>query len=121
MRESNICALASLSKSLLTIALVILFLGDLLNLVKELTHSQLQLIQFVFGSNLFFFQNISSKINLFIILCMLSHLDVQMHSQLGSTEPSRRIGVKTNQMFARRMARKGPHSLTGIKFTQNHL
>lgn len=49
-------------------SLIVLLLLDLINLLHQLAHPQLQLSQLVFRSNLC------------IIICMLAHLDVQMNT-----------------------------------------
>uniref|UniRef100_A0A8D8S0K7 Uncharacterized protein n=1 Tax=Cacopsylla melanoneura TaxID=428564 RepID=A0A8D8S0K7_9HEMI len=53
-----------------SVTLIVLLLGDLIYLVQQLSHSQLQLGQFVFLRNL-------SVVN-----SVFAHLNVQMYSQL---------------------------------------
>lgn len=48
--DSGVCALTRLTESLLPIPLVVLLLGDLFNLVEELSDAQLELRQLLFLS-----------------------------------------------------------------------
>ena len=51
-QHSLVCALAGLPEALLPVPLVVLLLGDLLHLVQQLPHSQLQLGQFLLLSHI---------------------------------------------------------------------
>lgn len=48
--------------------LVVLLLADLLHLIKKLSHSKLQLCEFVFS------------LHLLVVHCMLSNINVQVNS-----------------------------------------
>jgi len=65
-------ALGGLPEALLAVPLVVLLLGDLLNLIQKLAHSQLKLCQLLFLSNIG------------IINCVLANLDVKVDSELGA-------------------------------------
>lgn len=68
-------ALAGLTEALFAIALIILFLGDLLDLIQELTDSQLQLCELLL------------LCDVCVIDGMLSDLNVKMNAKLRSAKP----------------------------------
>ena len=67
-------ALAGLAEPLLAVALVVLLLRDLLHLVQQLPHAQLQLRQLLLLGHVG------------VVDGVLTHLDVEVDSQLGPTE-----------------------------------
>lgn len=71
---SLVGALTGLSEALLSPPLVVLLLLDLLHLLHQLSDSQLQLTQLVFGSNFC------------IIVGMFTHLDIEVNSQHASSK-----------------------------------
>ena len=67
-------ALTGLPEPLLSISLVVLLLRDLLHLVQQLPHAQLQLRQLLLLGHVG------------VVDGVLTHLDVEVDSQLGPTE-----------------------------------
>ena len=76
---------------LLTYSLVSLFLGDLINLIKKLSHPQLEFCQLVFGSNLCVvirvFTNQNFQVNSLYKNTKIKYLVVTYkHNQIQTTE-----------------------------------
>lgn len=69
-------------------SLIVLLLGDLVDLIQQLSDAQLQLSQFLLLGHVG------------VIDGMFTDLDVQMHSQLGSAEPGGAIRVHANYVLA---------------------
>ncbi|TKR69866.1 hypothetical protein L596_021961 [Steinernema carpocapsae] len=51
-QDAGVGALGGLTEALFAVALIVLFLGYLLDLVEELAHAELQLVQLVLSGNL---------------------------------------------------------------------
>jgi len=88
VEHSFVCALAGLTETLLTIALIVLFLGDLLHLIQQLTDSQLELGELLLLSHIC------------VVDGMLADLNVEMHTKLRATKPGCRVGVHANDVLA---------------------
>ena len=72
-----------------TYALVVLLLVDLVDLIEQLTHAELQLGQLLLAGKLV------------VVNGVLAHLNVQVHAQVAATEPGSRVRVQANDMLAR--------------------
>lgn len=92
-----------------THSLVVLFLGDLFHLVKQLPDAQLQ-----FGE-LLLLHNIS------VVDGVLAHLYVQVNSELRATEPGRAVGVHADDVFSGGVGREGDAAFRAVHSGQQHL
>lgn len=72
-----------------TYTLVVLLLRNLINLIQQLSNAQLQLGQLLFLGHIG------------VVDRVLTDLNVQMHTQLGTAEPSRTIRVHAEDVLAR--------------------
>jgi len=63
-QNSLIGTFAGLSKSLLSVSLIVLLLGDLLHLVKQLPHPQLKLREFLFLGHVGIVNGVLSNLNI---------------------------------------------------------
>lgn len=82
-------------KELRPYPLIVLFLGDLLDLVEQLADAQLQLGQFLL------------LCHLGIVDGVLADLNVQVDAQLRAAEPVRGVRVQAQRVLARRVRHKG--------------
>ena len=93
----------------MTHPLVVLFLGDLLDLVQQLPDPELQLGQlFVFGQ-------------VGVVNGVLPHRDVQVDPQLGAGEPLGRVGVQADDVLPGGVGGEGPLALAGVDLGHDDL
>ena len=93
----------------LTHPLVVLFLGDLLDLVEELADAQLQLRQLL----------VLGQVG--VVDGVLPHGDVQVDPELGAGEPLGRVGVQADDVLPGGVGGEGPLALAGVHLGHDDL
>lgn len=99
--------LAGLSEAFFTEPLVVLLLGDLVDLVQQLPHTQLQ-----FGE-LLLLRHAA------VVNGVLAHLNVQVHPQLTSAEPAGRVGVEADDVLPGWMRGEAKAALRAVHLRQD--
>lgn len=88
VEHTGVRRLGRLPETFLAISLVVLLLGDLFCLRKQLPHSDLQIGEFLLLRHRR------------VVDSVLTHLQIQVDSQLAAGEPLRRVWVQTDGMLA---------------------
>ena len=123
-QHSLVCALAGLSEPLLPVALVVLLLSDLLHLIKQLPHPQLQLGQLLLLSHVGVVDGVLPDLKTRITsdtgksVSLSTHLDVQMNSKLRSAEPLGAVAVQTDHVLPGHVGREGELALAAINLEE---
>ena len=119
-QHSLVCALAGLPEALLPVALVVLLLGDLLHLVQQLPHSQLQLGQFLLLGHVGVVNGVLTDLHRQVLVALYTetalstHLDVQMNPELGPAEPLGAVAVQADHVLPGHVGGEGELALAAV-------